>query len=726
MGATFSRASVAYKQDGAQVAANLPRFEAGKFDQAVHVEEGTTNLISPPKKATWGMPARPTIEWTQAANFKISGVSATGGTLAWTIHPTGLASSDISAVTISLKNPINTPRWVIQLIDVNGQAITSGWSAPGWTYNTWYVGWLNTGMAGITELTCIGFPAGVRGIGFGVRDNTPDGGLLCSCEHLQIEDKRYRTSFIDGTRVPETLTVPTAGVLNPQEGTMEQYARLLRSPGTNEQFIFDGAGAAANQNLQVLIATNGRPTLRYGTGAATVEIQGATAWVKDTWYAIAWKWEAAGVKLLVNGAVVASSATAPSLAFGANAFLGSRADNALHLGGLIDDLRISSRARSDAEILSGYNSNAPLPVDASTTYKLTLNGSIFPVETCWIPLGTFWSGDWHAPENEIYASTTGRDRLELLRKSSYTSSQVAQNTTLYALALAVLQDAGLTAAEYWVDTALQSYTIPYAYFETQSHREALRKIAEACLGQGYCDRDGVIRVEGPAFLASKVTSDLALTSDDYFRKDNPMKWSQIANYVEVETAPLKPDVPQEVYRSNETVPIAVGEIKTLTVHYNNPPCIEAVASLSGQPVNCTITAATYYAWGASITVSSPTNAGSFTLIVSARPLKVLNRERAVAQDAASITDNGKLKFTFPSNPLVQTLSMAQTIANNLLASYKDPRRDIEMEWRGNPALLLADRVTVTDKNEQNDYFVTRQEIEWTGALRTKMSGRRVS
>ena len=41
---------------------------------------------------------------------------------------------------------------------------------------------------------------------------------------------------------------------------------------------------------------------------------------------------------------------------------------------LIDDLRISSRARTDEEIAAAYNSNAPLPVDADTTYKLNFDG----------------------------------------------------------------------------------------------------------------------------------------------------------------------------------------------------------------------------------------------------------------------------------------------------------------------------------------------------------------
>ncbi len=344
----------------------------------------------------------------------------------------------------------------------------------------------------------------------------------------------------------------------------------------------------------------------------------------------------------------------------------------------------------------------------------------------YVPLGVFWSGDWTVPEDGVYAQTTGRDRLELLRKSTYSASQVQQSKTLSDLAEAVLQDAGLAAEEYWVDTELQLFTVPYAYFEPQSHREALRKIAEACLGQVYCDRDGIVRVEGTSFLTSKITSDLTLTADDYFRKDNPVKWSEIANYIEVETQPLRPTVLQEVYKSNEPVDIAAGQTLNLTVYYNSPPCIDAVASLEGAPAGCSITDAAYYAWGANITLLSSTNAGTFTLVINARPLQVMNKEKAVAQDADSVVDNGLLKYTFPENPLVQTLKVAQTIANTLLASAKLARRDLEAEWRGNPALLLGDRVTVADKNEENDYFVTRQEIEYAGALRARLNGRRAT
>ncbi|MGB9780612.1 hypothetical protein [Caldanaerobacter sp.] len=163
---------------------------------------------------------------------------------------------------------------------------------------------------------------------------------------------------------------------------------------------------------------------------------------------------------------------------------------------------------------------------------------------------------------------------------------------------------------------------------------------------------------------------------------------------------------------------------TLTIYYNQTPCINASASLQGA-TNTVITAVTYYAWGANITLkNNGTSAESVTIVVNAQPLKVMNKEKAIAQDTQSITDNGLIRYTFPANPLVQTLSMAQTIANKLLQSFKDPRRDCEIEWRGNPALLLGDRVSVIDNIETNDYYVIRQEIEYDGALRARLAGRR--
>ena len=50
------------------------------------------------------------------------------------------------------------------------------------------------------------------------------------------------------------------------------------------------------------------------------------------------------------------------------------------------------------------------------------------------------------------------------------------------------QDAGLHEGDYFIDATLKSVLVPAAYFDTQKHREALRKIAEAGLAVAYCRR----------------------------------------------------------------------------------------------------------------------------------------------------------------------------------------------------------------------------------------------
>jgi hypothetical protein len=341
----------------------------------------------------------------------------------------------------------------------------------------------------------------------------------------------------------------------------------------------------------------------------------------------------------------------------------------------------------------------------------------------YVPLGTFWSLDWDSPDDTLEATVTARDRMELLRKGTYQTSQVQQNKTLYQLAEDVLQDAGLNSSEYIIDTDLQSIVVPYSWFNPMSHREALRLIAEAGLAAAFQNRDGKIQIE--SFLISGDEPVLEITEDDYFPPLRaPSRQDQVANEIIVDTQPLRPaTTPEEVYRSNEPITIPGNSTKTVTVYYNKTPVIDVVATLDSPPAGVAITEETYYGWGASIKIRNSTaTEQQATLIILGKPLTVQNKERAIARDETSILENGVLTFEFPANPLVQTLSQAQAIADTLLASVKEPRRDIEVDWRGNPALLLGDRVTVKGK----DYHVIRQEISWQGYLSARLTGRRAT
>ena len=339
----------------------------------------------------------------------------------------------------------------------------------------------------------------------------------------------------------------------------------------------------------------------------------------------------------------------------------------------------------------------------------------------WVPLGTFWSLDWDSPDDTLEATVTARDRMELLRKGTYQTSQVQQNKSLYELAEAVLQDAGLASDEYVIDEALDDIVIPYSGFNPVSHREALRCIAEAGLAAAFQNRDGKIQIE--SFLITGDEPVLEITEDDYFPPLRaPSRQDQVANEIIVYTQPLRPvTTPEEVYRSNEPIPFAAEEMKTITIHYNQSPVIDTIITNQGDTTRIDIVRINRYAWGADITLANSTGQTAEAIIVATgRPLVAQNKERAIARDEASIIENGVLRYEFPANPLVQTLAQAQAIADTLLASVKEPRRDIEVDWRGNPALELGDRVTVKGK----DYHVIRQEIDWAGALSARLTGRK--
>ena len=501
-----------------------------------------------------------------------------------------------------------------------------------------------------------------------------------------------------------------------------EFYHLFRSDSEPAPWLVGSSLASYTQFLAVVKADAN--TLRFRTrntsGTSTIE-----APITDGWHYIAARWSSAEIALFIDGQKVGTVQN-PYLPTQLASIIGigyNRVGNQQYCNSLIDDLRISSIARSDEEILAAYQSGQPLQKDEYTTYLLSLNGSIYPVEQCWVPLGTFWSLDWDSPDDTLEATVTARDRMELLRKSTFQTSQVLTNKSLYELAEIVLQDAGLNGSEYIIDTALQSIVVPYAWFNPVSHREALRLIAEAGLAAAFQNRDGKIQIE--SFLISGDEPVLEITEDDYFPPLRaPSRQDQVANEIIVDTQPLRPAAAtEEVYRSNEPITIPASSTKTVTAFYNSPPVIEAVASLDSPPVGVAIAESTYYGWGASIKIANSTGTNQqVTLVIQGKPLTVQNKERAIARDEASILENGVLRFEFPANPLVQTLAQAQAIADALLASVKEPRRDIEVEWRGNPALLLGDRVTVKGK----DYHVIRQEINWQGYLSARLTGRRAT
>jgi hypothetical protein len=87
--------------------------------------------------------------------------------------------------------------------------------------------------------------------------------------------------------------------------------------------------------------------------------------------------------------------------------------------------------------------------------------------------------------------------MELLRKSTFDTSLIYQDSDLYALAGIVLADAKLKFPdlEYTIGLSLHDYTIPYAYFDKISYFDCLKKIAAACLGYCYVTRNDILVID---------------------------------------------------------------------------------------------------------------------------------------------------------------------------------------------------------------------------------------
>ncbi len=353
--------------------------------------------------------------------------------------------------------------------------------------------------------------------------------------------------------------------------------------------------------------------------------------------------------------------------------------------------------------------------------------------TEWQSMGVFYSQDWRVYPDAPYVEVVGLDRLSLLANSEWYTPQIYQNWTLHDLAVLVLEDAGLNSNDYSIDSDLDTadYQIPYAWFNRCSHRYALKELAEACLGWCYCDRDGKVVLEP---YQDAATSKVSITSDKYFSKNNPINWNEICNYVEVAAKPrVLAASATEVYNDAEALTVPAGSTATRVCIFNTSDPVSDVetADFTQSGADITLTGQTNYTWATSLTF---TNAGGSdqtvdTITIDGKILATSGNKVATAYDQDSIDANGKQALGSPiENNFIQTKAYAQDIADAILASYKDPRRDVELDCRGYTTLYLGDRISVPtyDDAHLQDYTVIRQEIRWDGTMRVQITGRKIA
>jgi hypothetical protein len=225
-----------------------------------------------------------------------------------------------------------------------------------------------------------------------------------------------------------------------------------------------------------------------------------------------------------------------------------------------------------------------------------------------------------------------------------------------------------------------------------------------------------------------------ITVLDYFKKLQPAKTNELANHISVTTQPLQlSTVLEEVFRSRDVLTLGVGASTTIEIVYTSAPVKGAVIAVTesdsvfvqivGEPV--------YYPWGAYVEVNNPgATITHFKLQASGYRLSLGGQQTIVRSDNPSIVSNGLLKYTYPDNYLVQSEAQAIAIAEALLSSYKTYRKDISIDWRGNPALELGDTLRIPEYKKhgldiQGYFRMFRNRLNFDGTLRAQTEGRKI-
>lgn len=357
---TFTRNSIAYKSDGTQVASGQPRLENG----GVLIEEGTTNLClydsegaKPSSMSSDGTGTQVVVSSEQAYTGvnSIKWTYGSSGSTNLYLNGSNFTQTPSTSFTASFKvkrsdsgviSGLSAYLYVSNNSNVNGactiRPLSNGWYQVSYTRTSLVSGAVNLiGLSGF------------------------DAAYSYYIDSWQVEAKPYPTSYVFGTRQPETLTLPTVGVLNASEGTFETSILIPYDYTYAGYDLIDIRTTADAANRFLIfrkspnLSNSYEMFIRNGANWSTLQFT-LTSGVK---HSLGWTWK--------NGSNYSICLDGTPIKTGVYTTGDSSFDKIVFSGGIINytDLCISSIARTDADILARATATEFVQ-DGYTTYKI--------------------------------------------------------------------------------------------------------------------------------------------------------------------------------------------------------------------------------------------------------------------------------------------------------------------------------------------------------------------
>lgn len=357
----------------------------------------------------------------------------------------------------------------------------------------------------------------------------------------------------------------------------------------------------------------------------------------------------------------------------------------------------------DPNNLTGFSKYLMQRQELEVSYGLKLDdGSIE-----YIPAGVFYLSEWEAPQNGLEARFMTRDVLEFLQKIYTKGLYKKEGTSLYDLAIDVLNEANLPlnrdGRKRWIiDEKLKNIKTT-APLPLCTLAECLQYIASAGACSLYTDRQGILHLKRKALTRS---SDYSLT--DFNLLERPEIVLQ---------KPVK-EISTNVYTyfvddSEKGKELFNGKVKIKGSD-------EVVIVYSSSAVNVTATveganleSANYYTNACHLKLKGKGEAN----------VKVVGDvlTNSVSHYIEKLDNQGEVQEI--DNMLITDNTMAETITL-LAAKILSQRKMLKIEsWRADPRLDPLDIIDVENKFSKEAVTISNVKYVFTGAFRGSGEGR---
>lgn len=435
--------------------------------------------------------------------------------------------------------------------------------------------------------------------GLGISFTNLPVGVTLSAAEPQFEQLPYSTTYSVASRVGESATIPKMA-FSPSQGTIEAWVKPQRNPGQAIQMITDVA-ETGNNGLILCLGTNGKFTIQAGTGSGIIAASSTSVATSNNWYDVVGKWDSTGVTIYVNGVKQGFTAGSPNILLNSTPTIGREAWANRWFDGLIDDFRISSVSRTDAEILANYNSGQALPVDGNTTYKLNFDGNLNTTNDNVLPMGNITSPSNNTMINgTVNIIGTASDDNFNSYKLEYGSGSSPTSWTQIATSTSPVTNSTLAS---WNATPLTdgTYTVRLTVTDKagNSTTNSILIVKDGTLPTGNITAPLANTYDAGSVIITGTASDSNFNNFqvDYGAGTSPTTWNSIAN----STKPVTNNVlatwntsllANGQYTIRLTVTDKAGNNKVTTVSVqvdNTKPAVTFTSPSSGQKVNGSVT-----------------------------------------------------------------------------------------------------------------------------------------